>query len=70
MPTITDRKGNILAEEPDTLEDWRQAAQVEAGIRKEFQIENERLRALLREGLLAARFDDWRERVAAALSNR
>lgn len=47
MATITDRNGNVIREEPDTLEDWKQAAEVEAGIRREFQDEAKRLRKLL-----------------------
>lgn len=33
--------------EGDSREDWKQAAQVEAGVRRELQMENEKLRALL-----------------------
>ena len=47
MGTITDSKGNMVGEFADTLEDWKQAAQVEAGIRRELQTENDRLRKLL-----------------------
>lgn len=47
MATITDAKGNVIRTEPDMLEDWRQAAQVEAGLRREFQDEVERLRKIL-----------------------
>lgn len=52
MATITDRAGKVIHTEPDTLEDWKQAAEVEAGLRREFQQEaarllheNEKLRA-------------------------
>lgn len=44
MTLITDSKGNVIREEPETLEDWKQAAQVEARIRRELQDENRRLR--------------------------
>lgn len=47
MGTITDSKGNVVGEFADTLEDWKQAAQVEARIRRELQTENGRLRKLL-----------------------
>ena len=49
MATVTDRHGNVIREEPDTLEDWKQAAQVEAGIRREFHAASRRLRAALSE---------------------
>ena len=52
MATVTDRHGNVIREEPDTLEDWKQAAQVEAGIRREFHAEIERLRATLRDAIV------------------
>jgi hypothetical protein len=47
MGTITDRTGNVVGKFAETLEDWKQAAQVEAGIRRELQTENGRLRKLL-----------------------
>lgn len=40
--------GNVVGEFADTLEDWRQAATVEAKLRRELQDENAKLRALLR----------------------
>ena len=49
MTTVIDRHGNVIAVAPDILEDWKQAAEVEAGIRREFQLENERLRAALQK---------------------
>ena len=52
MATVTDRHGNVIREEPDTLEDWKQAAQVEAGIRREFHAKIGRLRATLRDALV------------------
>ena len=44
MGTITDRSGKVVGEFAETLEDWKQAAEVEAGIRREFQ---EKLSAVL-----------------------
>lgn len=38
MGTITDQHGRVIAEFADTLEDWRQAATVEARVRREFQV--------------------------------
>jgi hypothetical protein len=55
MGTITDSKGNVVGEFADTLEDWRQAAQVEAAIRRELQIENAKLLGWLRRH---ARFNE------------
>lgn len=57
MTTITDSKGNVIREEPDTLEDWKQAAEVEAGLRREFQKKYERLRARVRESLRVSGLD-------------
>ncbi len=37
MGVITDREGNVIRKFPDTLRDWKQAAQVEASLRREFQ---------------------------------
>ncbi len=37
MGIVTDNKGNVVGEFADTLEDWKQAAEVEAGLRREFQ---------------------------------
>jgi hypothetical protein len=37
MGIITDRDGKVVGEFVDTLEDWKLAAEVEAGIRREFQ---------------------------------
>lgn len=56
MGTITDNTGNVIGTFEDTLEDWRQAAQVEAKLRRELQAENKRLRAALEK--VAAR--DWK----------
>lgn len=56
MATITDGKGNVHL--PDTIEDWEQAATVEARIRHELQVENERLRAAL--GAVVKWADDLR----------
>jgi len=46
MAVITDRDGNVLREVEDTLADWRQAATVEAKLRREFQEKAEELEAL------------------------
>lgn len=48
MGTITDSKGNMVGEFADTLEDWKQAAKVEASNRRELQIENAKLIVWLR----------------------
>jgi hypothetical protein len=53
MGTITDSKGNIVGKYVDTLGDWKQAAEVEAGARREFQIANRQLREIL-ESVLEA----------------
>ncbi len=37
MGVITDREGNVIRKFPDTLRDWKQAAQVEASIRRDLQ---------------------------------
>ena len=65
MGTITDSKGNMVGEFADTLEDWKQVAQVEASNRRELQIENAKLIGWLRRH---ARFNEqltdrveWRE---------
>ena len=48
MGEITNNKGEVIGTFEDTLEDWRQAAQVEAKLRREFQAENEQLREHIR----------------------
>ena len=49
MGTITDAKGNKVGEFADTLEDWKQAAEVEAGIRRELQAKLAAIEAGLKE---------------------
>ena len=51
MGTITDNKGNVIREFVDTLEDWKQAAEVEAGLRRELQQKHQRLCTSVREAL-------------------
>lgn len=57
MATITDAKGNVIREEPDTLEDWKQAAEVEAKLRREFQQKYWRLQAAVKEAFRVSGLD-------------
>lgn len=56
MGIITNNKGEVVGEFEDTLEDWRQAAKVEAKLRREVQAENVVLTRRLAE---AGREKEW-----------
>jgi hypothetical protein len=49
MGTITNAKGEIVGTFDDTLEDWKQAAEIEAQIRREAQEEIKQLKAEIKQ---------------------